>query len=85
MSENLRETVRLQSKKRKEWTREVRGETVHRTAGGRSSAPRLANLTSAPLSGKNQCPGSHCSLMVKVKRKNSPARCAREFKVKEKP
>ena len=65
MTKNLDETLRLQSEKREEWIREIRGERLQGIAEARSSAPRLANLSAASLPRRNQCPGTHCSLIVK--------------------
>ena len=59
MLKNLDQTVRLQSKKREE----VRGEKLQRIAEGTSSALRLASL-SAVFPKINECPGTHCSLIV---------------------
>ena len=65
MSKNLNEIIRLQSKKREEWIREVRGEgeRLQETVDGTSSAPRLASSSAAPFPGRNDCPGIHCSLV----------------------
>ena len=48
---------------------------------GRSSAPRLASSSAASLPGRSECPGAHCSLIVKEK-KTAPARSARVSEVK---
>ena len=60
-------------------------------AEGTSSAPRLANSSAASFPGRNECPGTHCSLLVQEekeedrrKKKTVPIRCAREFEVKGK-
>ena len=63
MSKNLDETVRLQSEKREESIREIRGERLHRIAEGASSDARLTNLSAASFSGRNDCPGTHSSLI----------------------
>ena len=55
MSKNLDETVRLQS--------EIRGEKLQGIAEGASSAPRLASLSAASFPGRNECPGTNCSLI----------------------
>ena len=39
MSKNFDGTARLQSEKRQEWIREIRGERLHGIAEGASSAP----------------------------------------------
>ena len=71
MSKNLDETVRLQSKKRKEWIREIRGERLQGIAECASSAPRLASSSAASFPGRNKCPGTHCSPIEQKERKNS--------------
>ena len=71
MSKNLDETVRLQSEKREECIREIREERLQEIAEGKSSAPRLASSSTESLSGRNECPGTHCSLIEQEKRENS--------------
>ena len=51
--ENLDETVRLQSEKREEWIREIRGERLQGIAEDASSALRLANSSAASFPGRN--------------------------------
>ena len=68
MSKNLDETVCLQSEKRQEWIREIRGERLQGIAEGTSSAPRLASSSTASSSGRNECSGTHCSLIELEKR-----------------
>ena len=63
MSKNLDETVRLQSEKKEEWIREIRGERLQGIAEGVSNAPRLASSSAASFPGRNECPGTHCSLI----------------------
>ena len=63
MSKNLDETVRLQSEKREEWIREIREERLQGIAEGASSAPRLASSSAESSPGRNECPGTHCSLI----------------------
>ena len=70
MSKNLDETVRLQSEKR--------GERLQGIAEGVSSAPRLASSSPASFPGRNECPGTHYSL-IEQKRED---RFAREIEVK---
>ena len=55
MSKNLDERVRLQS--------EIRGERLQGIAEGASSAPRLASSSAAWFPGRNECAGTHCSLI----------------------
>ena len=71
MSKNLEETVRLQSEKRREWIREVRGERLQEIAEGASSAPRLASSSAVSFPGRNECPGTHCSLIEQKEKKDS--------------
>ena len=59
----LDEIVRLQSEKREEWIREIRGERLQWIAKGASSAPRLASSLAVSFPGRNECPGTHCSLI----------------------
>ena len=47
VSKNIKETVRLQSEKKEEWIREIRGERLHGIAEGTKSAPRLASSSAA--------------------------------------
>ena len=63
VSKYLEETVRLQSEKRREWIREIRGERLQGIAEGASSAPRLASSSAVSFPGRNECPGTHCSLV----------------------
>ena len=71
MLKNFDETVRLESEKKQEWIREIRGERLQGIAEGASSAPRLASLSAASLPGKNECPGTHCSLIEQQEREDS--------------
>ena len=51
--------------------REVRGETLQGIAEGASSAPRLASSSAASFPGRNECPGTHCSLIEQEEREDS--------------
>ena len=51
------------SSRREKWIREVRGRKLHRTAEGRSIAPSLASSLAVSFPGRNECPGTHCSLI----------------------
>ena len=62
MSMNCDETVHLQSQIR---------ETLQGIAEGASSAPRLASSSAASFPGRNECPGTHCSLMEQEEREHS--------------
>ena len=80
MSKNFDETVRLQSEKRQEWIRE----RLQGIAEGASSAPRLATSSAASFPGRNECPGTQCSLINRRKEKTVPARSATEFEIRGK-
>ena len=71
MSKYLEETVCLQSEKRREWIREIRGERLQGIAEGASSAPRLASSSAVSFPGRNECPGTHCSLIEQEDREDS--------------
>ena len=71
MSKNLDETVRLQSEIRREWIPEIIGERLQGIAEGASSAPRLANSSAASFPGRNECPGTDCSLIEQEEREDS--------------
>ena len=71
MSKNIDETVRLQSEKRQEWIREIRGERLQGVAEGASSAPRLASSSAVSFPGRNECPGTHCSQIEQEEREVS--------------
>ena len=71
MSKNLDETVHLQSEKREEWIREIRGETLQEVTESASSAPRLASSTTASFPRRNECPGTQCSLIEQKEREDS--------------
>ena len=78
--------VRLQSEKREEWIREIKGERLQGIQEDASSTPRLASSSAASFPGKNDCPGTHCSLIVGYRRreKTVPPRSSRKFEVKGK-
>ena len=71
MSKNLDETVCLQFEKSKDWIREIIENRLHRIAEGASSALRLASSSAALSPGRNECPGTHCSLIEQEERENS--------------
>ena len=68
MLKYLEETVRLQSEIGQEWIREIRGERLQGIAEGTSSVPRLASSSAASFAGRNECPGTHCSLIEQEER-----------------
>ena len=67
MSKYFKETVRLQSEIR----REIRGERPQGIVEGASSAPRLASSSAVSFPGRNECPGTHCSLIEQKEKKDS--------------
>ena len=69
MLKNFDETVRLQSEIRREWIREIIGQRLQGIAEGASSAPRLASSSAASFPGRNECPGTHCSLIKQEERR----------------
>ena len=77
VSKNLDETVRLQSKEREEWIREIRGERLQGIAESASSAPRLASSSVASFPGRNECPEIHCSLIEQEGEDSSCQICQR--------
>ena len=60
-------------------SREIQG-----IAEGRSNSPCLSNSSAVTFPGRNECPGTHYSLVVKEKKKTVLTKCAREFEVKRK-
>ena len=74
MPQNLDETVRLQTDKREERIREIRGERLQGIAEGTSSALRRASSSTESFSGRNECPGIHCSLIIQEDREDSSAK-----------
>ena len=71
VSKYFDETVRLQSEKREEWIREIRGDKLQEIAEGVNSAPRLASSSAASFPRRNECPGTHCSLTEQEDREDS--------------
>ena len=71
VSKYFEETVRFQSEIRREWIREIRGEKLQEIAEGASSALRLASSSAASIPGRNECPGTHCSLIEQEEREDS--------------
>ena len=85
MSKKFDETVHLQSEKREGWIREIRGEKLQGIAEGRSSTPCLASISAASFPGRNECPGTHYSLIEQKERKTSSCQIStREIEVKGK-
>ena len=71
MSKNFDETVPLQSKKKQEWIRKIREEKLQGIAECTSSALCLASSSAASFPGRNECPGTHCSLIIQEEREDS--------------
>ena len=71
VSKNFDETVCLQSETRREWIQEIRGERLQGIAEGASSALRLASSSAVSFPGRNECPGTHCSLIEQEEREDS--------------
>ena len=83
MSKNFDETVRLQSEKREEWIREIRGERLQGIAKGASSEPIwLAHQPRFPR--LKRVSGDPCSLIVQGREKTVSARSSREIEEKGK-
>ena len=76
MSKYFEETVRLQSEKRREWIREIGGESLQGIAEGTSSSAKS-------FPGRNECSGTHCSLIEQKEREDS-SRSATEFEIRGK-
>ena len=69
--EELDETVGFQSEKREKWIREIIGERDYKgLQGGTSSALRMASSSAASFPGRNECPGTHCSLIEQEERED---------------
>ena len=71
MSKNFDKTVCLKSEKREEWIRELREERLQGIAEGTSTTPRLASSSAESSPGRNECPGTHCSLIKQEEKENS--------------
>ena len=71
MSKYFDETVRLQFEKREQWIRETRAERLQGIAVGMSSAIRVASSSTVSFPGRNECPGTHCSLIEQEEREDS--------------
>ena len=59
------------SSPRKDKSEYERRETVQGIAEGTSSVIRLASSSAASFSGRNDCPGTYCSLIEQEKREDS--------------
>ena len=73
-SKNFDEIVRHQSEEIEEWIQEIRRAKLQGITEGTSSAPRLASSSAASFPGRNECPGTHCSLIEQDKEKTVSAR-----------
>ena len=76
MSKYFDETVRLQSEIRREWIPEIR-ERLQEIAEGAGSAPRLASSSAVSFPGRNESPGTHCSLIEQEREDSSCQICQR--------
>ena len=84
MSKNFDETVCLQSEKREECIQEIRGERLQGIAEGASSAPRLVSSSAKSFPVRNECPGTHCSLIEQEEREDGSYQiCHRVLRYKE--
>ena len=59
--------------------RQIRGERLQEITEDASSALRLASSSAASFPEKNECPGTHCSLIEWERDKTVPARSSREM------
>ena len=79
LSKKLEKTVCLQCERRKKWIREIRGERLQRIAKSTNSASRLASSSAASFPGRNECLGTHYSLIEQEEREdNSRQICERD-------
>ena len=83
MSKNFNETVRLQSEKRQEWIREIREERQEGITEGASSGPRHGSSAES-FSVRNECLGTHCSLIEHEDREDSFFQICQKFEVEKK-
>ena len=65
------ERVFLEFEKREEWIRMIKRERPQGIAEGASSASRLASSSAASFTGRNECPGTHCSLIEQKESEDS--------------
>ena len=71
VSKNFDKTVRLQLGKKEEWIREIKEERLQGIAEGTISASRLDRSSAASFPWRNECPGTHCSLVEQEEREDS--------------
>ena len=64
--------------------REIGGERLQGVAEGASSAPRLASSSAASLPGRNECLGTHCSLIEQEEREDSSCQICHGVSAKRK-
>ena len=81
---NLDEAVCLQSEKRQEWIRVIRGVRLQGIAESTNSAPCLASSSAASFLRRNKCPGTHCSLIEQEEREDSSCQITQEIEVEGK-
>ena len=71
MSKNLDKTIRIQSEKKRQWIRKIRGERLQGITEGTSSAPSLASFLSGSFPGINKSRGTHCGLIKQEQREKT--------------
>ena len=64
---------------------DTRGKRLQKIAESTNSAPRLANSSAPSFPGRNECPGTHCSMIVKKEKEYSSCQiCSKVCGKKEK-
>ena len=64
-------------RKKRRGVREIKGERLRGAAESSSSATSQANSSAASFPGRNESPGTHCSLIVEEKRED---RCCQIYR-----
>ena len=72
------------SLRKEEWIREIRGEGLQGIAEGTSRASRLASSSATLVPRRNECPGTHCSLVEQYERKQFLSEIKVKGKMEEK-
>ena len=60
--------------------REIRKQRLQEIAEGATSAPRLASSSAASFPGRNECPGTNCSLIEQEEREDSSCRICQSLR-----
>ena len=68
MSKYFNEIVHLQSEKGQEWIQETNGERLQGIADSTSAARHFASSSAVSFPGRNECLGTHCSLIEQKER-----------------